>query len=471
MKVDYFDEPELEFGAGRHVDIRFGLMNYGPLDFASGQAPRRIRIGLVGAPEGVEVAREWLERCRGEIPAKESRQPNLFPRFPGFRPDEAFRSTLVIDDELVRTIPSRAFDDLRRGDDNAAVRGAVDLFAAEYEHLDANAAVDVFVCVVPPQIAELRDPAARSGSTAPLNFRGMLKARMMGLKPVQLMQVSTADPRRARKMVIRKEQTRSLQDDATRAWNFHTALYYKAHGRPWRLPRDRAQVQTCYVGVSFYHTVDRSLVMTSMAQVFDERGEGVVVRGGPVRITKQDRTPHLSDEAAQVLLSEALRRYREMHLTLPARVVVHKTSSFNAAELAGFDAAAAAERVSIADFISVTEDSAQRLFRYGAYPPLRGTWLDLDGREQLLYTRGSVDFYATYPGMYVPNPLLFRCERIEQTPKFIAREILGLTKMNWNDTQFDGAAPITLVAARRVGEILKYVEEGQRIAPRYSHYM
>jgi len=38
MNVDFLREPELEFGAGRHIDIRFGLMHYGPLDFASALA-------------------------------------------------------------------------------------------------------------------------------------------------------------------------------------------------------------------------------------------------------------------------------------------------------------------------------------------------------------------------------------------------------------------------------------------------
>jgi hypothetical protein len=31
MNLSYLEEPNLEFGAGRHVDIRFGIMNYGPL--------------------------------------------------------------------------------------------------------------------------------------------------------------------------------------------------------------------------------------------------------------------------------------------------------------------------------------------------------------------------------------------------------------------------------------------------------
>jgi hypothetical protein len=43
--------------------------------------------------------------------------------------------------------------------------------------------------------------------------------------------------------------------------------------------------------------------------------------------------------------------------------------------------------------------------------------------------------------------------------------------MNWNNTQFNGGWPITIGAARKVGEILRFVPEGQLVAPRYAFYM
>lgn len=73
--------------------------------------------------------------------------------------------------------------------------------------------------------------------------------------------------------------------------------------------------------------------------------------------------------------------------------------------------------------------------------------------------------------MYIPRPKLFRCDATEQTPRFLAQEILGLTKMNWNNTQFDGADPITIRASRQVSSILKYVAEDGYVAPFYRFYM
>jgi hypothetical protein len=82
-----------------------------------------------------------------------------------------------------------------------------------------------------------------------------------------------------------------------------------------------------------------------------------------------------------------------------------------------------------------------------------------------------VPFFEAYPGLYVPRPLDVRYECTEQPQDELARELLALTKMNWNNTQFDGAEPITLRAARQVGSILKYVAQDEAVHSRYSFYM
>jgi hypothetical protein len=81
-----------------------------------------------------------------------------------------------------------------------------------------------------------------------------------------------------------------MQDEATRAWNFFCALYYKAGGIPWRLARESTDLMTCYMGISFYHDPTSETLSTSVAQVFNERGEGMVVRGGPAVLDDEDKT-------------------------------------------------------------------------------------------------------------------------------------------------------------------------------------
>ena len=486
MKITKFDEPELQFGTSCHIDIRFGIMNYCPLDFDSATAPKDIKVGIVGSAASIEGVRTWLNRCRNEIPAKASRQPNLFPRFPGFNSDTAFHSEVLLDTLLEREIsPARMEEVKRNGVRDVLLVDAVAAFVEGVSYLQERKPADVIICAVPDVILEALDPEEPDAGpseepedgehkgTSKLNFHHLLKARCMGVQracPIQIVLPATYDPTKRRIGRSRRLALKPLQDEATRAWNLHTALYYKAGGTPWRLKDDPSKLQTCFVGVGFFRTLDRERMFTAMAQVFNERGKGVVVRGGPAMISQEDKQPHLDAGGAYDVMMLALHKFEEEHFTRPARVVVHKTSIHSQAEIDGFRKAITEYRVHSCDLLSM-DKSFTRLFRKGEYPPLRGTFLSLDEKSHILYTRGSVDFYATYPGLYMPRSLHMGCDRIEQTPSYLAGEVLALTKMNWNDTQFDGGVPITIRAAQQVGNILKYVNKDSPVQAHYSFYM
>lgn len=486
MRIAFLDEPELEFRGGeRHVDIRFGLTNFGPLDGDAATAPHSIRVGLIGTPRTIEGVVAWLQKCRKGIDARPSKQPNLFPRFPGFSRQTAFDSELLLATALQGEVNARELEQLgRRNDKDNALDESVEMFLSQAEHVVEKASPQVIICAPPPELLdafELKRTPGESGEDreeagppreAPppqRAFHDVLKARGFRLPvPIQMIRPETYGL--AKRRSRRGGRESSLQDEATRAWNFHVALYYKAGGTPWRIAKTGEEYTTCYVGISFYWSLDEKSILTSMAQVFDTRGEGVIVRGGPARLDTEDRQPHLAKEDAASLIRDALNTYRREHKNLPARVVVHKTSAYDENEIAGFRDGIEAERVSSMDLMSVyTADT--RLFRLGYYPPLRGTFLTLDDKTHVLNLRGSVDFFAGWPGMYVPRTVGFRLDDAEQGPRFLAEEILALSKQNWNNTQFDGGLPITVRAARTVGDILKHVEPGAKLQARYGFYM
>ncbi|UWZ81811.1 argonaute/piwi family protein [Occallatibacter riparius] len=470
MNLTILEEPELEFGGGnRHVDIRFGIRDYGPFDLQSSRAPKEVRVGLIGTTETVEGTTRWLEKCSQGVAQKQTKQPNLFPAFPPISSTSSFCCAFVADASLARTLTNTSLETVSNEATIAdRVERAVDLFIKEVEFLAENSNPDVIVCALPVEVLEMVYEERKSPGRKDLHH--LLKARTMQWRiPIQLILPSTYDESKARKLK-RTGIPRPLQDEATRAWNIFSALYYKAGGTPWRLVRDSSQFSACFVGISFFESLDRSRLTTSMAQVFNELGEGVVVRGGSASLSKDDRQPHLSGDDCQALITDALAKYRDVHRTLPARVVIHKSSPFSQEEEAGARKAIKEARIDIYDLVHVN-DSEIRLYRDGVYPPLRGTFLQTSGRSGVLYTKGSVPFFETYPGMYVPKPVSIKIAAGDQTPLGHAKEILALTKMNWNSTQFDGGMPLTLTAAQSVGNVLKHCQDNQRIEPRYCFYM
>jgi argonaute-like protein implicated in RNA metabolism and viral defense len=102
---------------------------------------------------------------------------------------------------------------------------------------------------------------------------------------------------------------------------------------------------------------------------------------------------------------------------------------------------------------------------------MRGTHLIMTDNHHLLYTRGSVPYYETYPGRYIPRAIEVKLATYDVSPNVICDEILALTKMNWNNTQFDRQMPITIECARNVGEILKYLRPDEQMQLKYSFYM
>lgn len=493
MRIKILDEPELEFGGhSRHIDPRFGLLVNGPMDRGSELAPRELKVGVVGTSETIKQVRDWFALAKSGLAGKKSRLENLFPAFPGFSKSSCFDSEVTFHDRWCGQITGREIQSVASaGSHLEIVDAAVELFIAYAEDISSGSGPAVIVCAPPENLLQVLDDADHSrpkpqdegideaeddpspnlGRKGP-PFHDLLKARGMRLGvPLQMLRPSTYDGQtRAERRRRKPARNKSLQDPATRAWNLHVALYYKAGGIPWRLPREQSALSACFVGVSFFRSLDQDRVLTSVAQVFNERGEGVIVKGGPAVVDKTDRRVFLADNDAFDLLRNAIQTYRREHKTMPARVVVHKTSGLVEQEVNGFRAAAEDQNIELLDLVSVKR-SFLRLFRSGTYPPLRGTFLELEADRGLLYTRGSIDFFKSYPGMYVPRPLEFLAVGSSRSIHELAAEILALSKLNWNNTQLDGAEPITVNAARRVGDILKCAEDGYPIQPSFRYFI
>lgn len=475
MKLQLLEEPKLVFARNEHVCPRAGIARYDVYDARFNARRDQVLVGIVGNEVGIEKVNDWLQRCSHPIPAKlNNKQPNLFPEFPGFHRDSGFKARLTMDERNTRSISNRDVRELIKiKDQHERIEASVDAFYNNIKFLCENRQVDVVVCVIPEElykvvykreikpVEETAEEDENEDIYPEMNFRRALKAKAMHLgKPIQLIRESNCNP-----------SVKGRQDDASKAWNFCTALYYKTNRTvPWRLVDNPNKPTVCYIGIGFYRSRDGSILQTSLAQVFDELGSGVILRGTPVQEDKDDRRPYLDYNQAAILLRQALDSYITAMETYPSRVVIHKSSNFRDEEIEGFQDTLDDLHIRNADYVTIAETDL-RLVRHGLYPPYRGTRIELDEETDLLYTRGSVDYYKTYPGLYIPQPLEIRMRKIASSPLTISNEVLALSKMNWNDTQFDGKYPITIQCARKVGEIMKYIDPADKPQSSYSFYM
>lgn len=474
MKADYIQEPYLFFGKGKSICPREGITGLDVYDTVIEARKNQLLLGIIGIEEDVENLKNWLKRFEGYIPANpKGKQKGLFKSFPGFNQDKGFCAKFIYGTNYERIIsPNDINAILKEPNRDKKVLDAVELFGGNIGFLSDIKNCDVIICIIPKSfegkiVKENKndepvetDAEDNDEPELELNFRRALKARAMKYNtPIQLL----------REYVLHNNN--KSQDAATKAWNFCTALYYKGlQTIPWKLEVDENKPKVCFVGIGFYRSRDKKTIQTSLAQIFNENGKGVILRGTPVMEDKEDRKPHLTYDQSLLLLKDALTKYKFATGTMPGRVVLHKTSKYYEDELDGFSQAMLDLGITEFDIVTVMETDL-RFFRNNLYPPVRGSMFSLTNDRHILYTRGSVHQYQTYPGMYIPSPLEIRIISAVSSAKTVCKEVLGLTKMNWNNTQFDNKYPITIGCARRVGEIMKYLGENEQPKESYAFYM
>lgn len=506
LTVRWLPEPDLTFAyGGTATDPKEGLSIYGPYGISSGEHREKIRVGFIGTDTTIAQARDWLLKCTQPIRGVEDKL-RQFPDFPGFNPTTAFQSEFLFNQDWDSSITQR---DLARvlmtSDKVKAFEEAVNLFASRVTLISDLDIADVIICALPEEVEEhyssigrdevraspstqsspvaravrrlirdaekrgqmsflaqvMPDEAAVAPSLLSRNFRRALKAKTNQANcPVQIMRQRSLVP-----------DDPTAQDPSSRAWNMITGLYFKSRGRPWQV--EGLDSDTCYIGISFYHdiTEESHTVHSSLAQLFTTQGDSLILRGEKFEWAPDEpgRSPHLSEEYATNLMKYIMQKYHDYRHQYPKRVVVHKTSKFYDDERKGFEAGLTDANIAQYDLVSL-DSVGVRFFREGAYPPVRGTWGQIGPGNHWLYTLGYLPTQGTYPRPYVPRPLEVTDKHGDSTYEMILREILALSKMNWNSADYASVFPITLHFARKVGEILAYLPSNVEPNPNFRFY-
>lgn len=500
----FLGEPLLLFGNGQTAeDPHDGLALFGPSEPCS-QLPHHI---VMGTPDGLALWNGWCADLNSPAACVDERRHRAWPPFPGF--DIAFGApwpcpirSFSIDGEAL-SCASRKSDRLERA---YAVTNLYMQAVDRISKLDARPALAI--CIVPDEVFEncrpkssvapdersdtrrskqeqrflekaLSDRAAgqarmfddddpavseamgrideyeQARGLSP-DFRRQLKARMMAHDlPVQIIKESTLH---VTDQVRNGEPgTNPLSD---RLWNFSTGVYYKCGAKPWKTPWAREGV--CYVGLAYKLTEDGRQACCA-AQMFLDSGDGVVFVGefGPW-YSEEKREFHLPPDKAEALLRGAIQTYAQEDGRPLREIFLHARSGIDPEEYEGF--LKACPRGVKLTAIRVRQDRrGLRLYRYdehpnatkrGQHPVQRGVFWQRSASHGLLFTNGFKARIATYDGFEVPVPLEISLQHGEGDILEIAKDILGLTKLNYNACQLGEGQPITVKYSDRVGEIL-----------------
>jgi hypothetical protein len=495
-QIEVFDEPALEFRYGQAVaDPRDGLSIFGPYDADRPGQPKNLSYAVVGTQAGISAFAAWVQCVQGPIV---SAGIDLWPPYPGFSAAFAcdLRSQATVEVRLDLTELERA---ARDSEPQLRASLVVDQYLRAIARIKrGDTPVDVVVCLVPDLVYQncrprsavspgvghrlpswerrLRsrgqlglfddtDPSVFSYSP---DFRRQIKARSMEHEiPIQIIREST----------LRTEEPqntwglRHLTPLADRAWNLSVALYYKSGGKPWRLSTARPGV--CYVGLAYRRRDEGGMgrSATCAAQLFLDSGDGIVFMGddGPwYSPTRRDF--HLDRGAATRLLSGVLDTYRVLEGQPLTELFIHSRSGMNDEEFAGFRDAAP-HGVTLTGIRVRQEMREARLFREGTRPVIRGSFWRTADDAGYLWTNGFKPRLMTYDGPEIPAPLRLEVQHGEAQIERVARDILGLTKLNYNACRLGESEPVTVGFSDAVGEILVANPNVPKHSPKFKFYI
>lgn len=484
FELKYLGEPHLEFRyRQRAVDPKLGLSIFGPYDTDSTAHPKNISYAIVGTKRGISLSEKFFEQIQNAIHSKtNSENRKLWPTFPGFQttfncylPNKPTKTYQLEEDTLMES--SINLDPHKRAYlvTNEYMSGLVHLTDLDYP-------LDVIFCIVPDIIYKNCRPKShvkdgigeritkktreqrQKGQTDlfgtvdlkmykySVDFRRQIKARAMEKSitpPIQIIREST---------LIDDEEDQNNEPLgksplSDRAWNICTTLFYKAGGKPWKLGTARDGV--CYVGIVFRKADSGKDNKTACcaAQMFLDSGDGVVVRGdyGPWYSPEKNQF-HLDRTSAKKLLQKVLETYSQLEGKPLKEVFLHYRATINTEEFKGFRAACSKNIKLVC--INIQRDSSIRLYREGTRPILRSSFLHNNSNLGFLWTSGYKPLLETYDGWETPVPIRIHLQYGIGSLEQIATDILGLTKLNFNECKYGDLNPVTIGFSDAVAEIL-----------------
>lgn len=304
-----------------------------------------------------------------------------------------------------------------------------------------------------------------------INFHNQLKAKLLDDKIVtQIIKESTI----AYETLWDKEDRIVKQRvfDSAKAWNISTTLYYKVGGLPWRLGDVREDV--CYLGLVYkkLENDQNNRSACCAAQMFIDSGDGMVFRGNigdyfnPV--TKEF---HITKEDAINLINHSLEAFKEKlgKGKYPKEIFIHAKTYFDDEEWEGFKEAVEGKSKIIG--VRIQSTSEFKLYRDFSFCVPRGMTMKVATNKAFLWTKGFISRLQTQVGLETPNPISVEVTRGDADIIQVCKDVLALTKLNYNACIFADGQPVTLRFADSIGEVLTAGQNVKTDVLPFKHYV
>lgn len=497
----HIPEPKLTFGYDQRMsDPRDGITLFGP--YTRKKLTGQINIGVIG-PEGARTFfTDYLRRIHR--PIFSTVQDAARPYFPGL--EAAFGIFVNFENLRQIEVPQEDIEKyLKYADGHQRVHNLSNLYINRLIRYSKQeeAPITVWFIIIPDDVytygrPKISIPASKEKVNIGLskhdrdskdgflfkemnelkeayefevNFHNQIKAKLLDHKIVtQIIRKSTIAYQHM--WINPKRIEYEKRFDSAKAWNISTTLYYKAGGIPWRLGEVRKKV--CYLGLVYkkldLNEDDRNACCA--AQMFLDSGDGMVFRGNPgLWYNPETKEFHLTKDDAADLLGKALRAFKDKFEAqeYPEEFFIHAKTYFNDEEWSGFGEAASEKSKIIG--VRIRADSNFKLYRDYAFSVPRGTVLKLDERNAYLWSKGFIPRLETQIGLETPNPLSIEVTRGHADIDVVCKDILSLTKLNYNSCIFGEGLPVTLRFADRIGEVLTAGKNVTSEVLTFKHYI
>jgi hypothetical protein len=153
----------------------------------------------------------------------------------------------------------------------------------------------------------------------------------------------------------------------------------------------------------------------------------------------------------------------------PREVFIHAKTLFDDDEWTGFTEMAVGKSKIIG--VRIQSTNQFKLYRDYSFCVPRGMMMKTATEKAYLWTKGFIPRLQTQIGLETPNPIVVEVTRGSADIEQVCKDVLALTKLNYNACIFADGQPVTLRFADSIGEVLTAGKNVVTCILPFKHYV